>query len=237
MFLKNLFIKLTILMAVLICTTAMAQKVDSLDDNKTYPVASTQQKVLILLGAPGSGKGTQAVQLSKELNLPHISTGDLFRQNLKDNTELGKKAKSYMDAGKLVPDEIVQAMLFERIAEKDAAAGYILDGFPRTIAQAKVLDAKLKQDKARVLVVNLEVPDEVLIERIVERGKANSGKRKDDTKEIAQKRLKVYHEETEPLVSHYQTKGLLVTINGEQAPEQILKTILEAYKKRRGMGQ
>lgn len=190
-----------------------------------------QQKVLILLGAPGSGKGTQAIKISKELHLPHISTGDLFRENLKKDTDLGKKAKSYMDAGKLVPDEIVQDMLFKRISEKDVSLGYILDGFPRTMAQAKVLDAKLK-GKANILVVNLNVPDAVLIERIVARGKASSGKRSDDTAEIAKKRLHVYHEETEPLVNYYETQGLLVTVDGERPLEQVSKAILDAYQKR-----
>lgn len=191
-----------------------------------------QERVIILLGAPGSGKGTQAVRLSKELNLPHISTGDILRENLKNGSELGKQAKTYMDTGKLVPDEIVLDMLYKRLAQSDTAKGYILDGFPRTIEQAKNLDAKIAPKHPRITVINLEVKDETIVQRIIKRSKENKGpKRSDDTAEIAQKRLKHYHKQTKPLVNYYQDKNVLITIDGERKPDEIFEDIKEKLKK------
>lgn len=123
------------------------------------------KQVVILLGPPGSGKGTQAVRLSKELNIPHISTGDLFRENLSKQTELGKKAKGYMEKGLLVPDELVLEMLFDRVARPDCDKGYLLDGFPRTIPQAEAFGKHLSSD-TQLTVLNLEVEDDVIVKRI-----------------------------------------------------------------------
>ena len=183
--------------------------------------SSDLPQVVIILGAPASGKGTQAVQLAKALNIPHISTGDLLRENISKNTELGKKAKNYMDEGKLVPDDLVLAILFDRISRKDANHGYILDGFPRTIAQAETLEKKLPP-KATVTVLNLVVSDETIMKRALGR------KRSDDTPEVVKKRLKTYYELTAPLVAYYQKKGQLKNIDGEKAPEDVFKALEQA---------
>jgi adenylate kinase len=187
-----------------------------------------QQTVIILLGAPASGKGTISTRMAKELNMPHISTGDLFRENLKNMTETGKKAKTYMDEGKLVPDSIVLDMLAARIAKPDAGAGYILDGFPRTLVQAKALEKMLK-GKANIYVVNLDISDEVLIKRIIARGKASTEKRSDDTEEVAKKRLAIYHQESEPLVAYYKKSGQLIITVTEKTPDEVYKEIMDAY--------
>jgi adenylate kinase len=149
-----------------------------------------------MLGAPASGKGTQSVELAKKLSIPHVSTGDLFRENISNQTELGKKAKSYIDQGKLVPDELVLDMLFDRVAKQDAKNGYILDGFPRTLVQAEALDKHLPK-KATVIVLNLDVSDETITKRALGR------KRSDDTLEVIQERLRNYHAQTAPLVEYY----------------------------------
>ncbi len=179
------------------------------------------QKIVILLGAPASGKGTQAVRLAEELKLPHISTGDLFRANISQNTPLGQKAKSYIDAGKLVPDEVVIDMVFDRIKAPDAQQGYILDGFPRTIQQAETFGKNLTE-KARLYVLNLDVADETIVQRALGR------KRSDDTPEVVKERLKTYHEHTAPLLDYYKKKGLLQNINGEQAPDQVFADLKKA---------
>jgi len=189
---------------------------------------SPNPSVIILLGAPASGKGTISTRMSKELHIPHISTGDLFRENLKKMTPTGKQAKAYMDDGKLVPDKIVLEMLSERITEPDAASGYILDGFPRTLVQAKELETMLK-GKANIYVVNLDISDDVLIKRITERAKTSTTKRSDDTPEIAKKRLKIYHQESEPLVDYYKKKGQLIVNVTEKAPGEVYKEIMDAY--------
>ena len=189
---------------------------------------NTKQTVIILLGAPASGKGTISTRMAKELNMPHISTGDLFRENLKNMTETGKKAKSYMDEGKLVPDNIVLEMLATRIAKPDAKAGYILDGFPRTLIQAEALE-KILKDNANVYVVNLDIKDEVLIKRILGRAEASTEKRADDTEEVAKKRLAVYHQESEPLVAYYTKNGQLIITVGEKKPDEVYKEIMNAY--------
>jgi adenylate kinase len=179
------------------------------------------QTVVIMLGAPASGKGTQAVQLASALNLPHISTGDLFRKNISENTALGQKAKSYIDAGKLVPDEVVIDMLLDRIKAPDATKGYILDGFPRTIPQAETLEKTLKPG-TKLVVLNLDVSDDTIVKRALGR------KRSDDTPEVVKERLRTYHEHTAPLLDYYKKKGLLKNINGEQTPEQVFNDLQKA---------
>ena len=182
------------------------------------PLSST---VVILLGAPASGKGTQAIRLAEELKLPHISTGDLFRYNIANKTALGEKAKSFIDAGKLVPDDIVIDMVFDRVKNPDAANGYILDGFPRTIYQADALSAKLPKE-TKLIVLNLDVSDDTIVSRALGR------KRSDDTPEVVKERLKTYHEHTAPLLDYYKKKGLLKNINGEQSPDEVFKALKSA---------
>lgn len=216
-----------------------------------------KQLILIMLGAPGAGKGTQAGRLSEMYRIPHISTGDLFRENLKNKTPLGKKVKSYMDSGKLVPDELVLDMLFERISKEDCKKGYILDGVPRTIPQAETLDAFFKKQKADVAALSLEVPDSLIVERLTGRivcekcgtiyhKKGNPPKqvdvcdkcggkliqRGDDQEEIVRKRLEVYHEQTEPVKNFFAERNQLILIDGTVSKEQILDQIQISLKKR-----
>lgn len=204
------------------------------------------QTVLILLGPPGSGKGTQSTQLSKELGIPHISTGDLFRDNIKSATSLGKKAKSYIDAGQLVPDAVVLEMLFDRISQPDSGKGFLLDGFPRTIPQAEAFDLYIEKTEARIIVFNLDVPDEVIVQRAAGRltcakcGQvhnkalslnASAGhcdkcdgdlvQRSDDQPEVVKERLRVYHAQTEPLIKYYEQKGVLTTFDGTKPPQVV----------------
>lgn len=178
-------------------------------------------EVVILLGAPASGKGTQAAKLSKDLGIPNISTGDLFRDNSEKKTELGKKAKTFMDAGKLVPDDLVNEMLFDRISKSDASQGYILDGFPRTIPQAQALEKKLPSN-ATVIVLNLVVSDQTIIKRALAR------KRSDDTAEVIQERLKNYYAQTAPLVQFYSRKGLVRNIDGEKSTEAVFQELKDS---------
>lgn len=182
-----------------------------------------KERVLIILGPPASGKGTQAVDLSKTLSLPHISTGDILRANISNSTKLGVEAKTYMDMGKLVPDDLVLSMLFDRIAQDDAKKGYILDGFPRTIAQAEALEKHLPKD-ASLTVLNLDVSDDTIVKRALGR------KRSDDTLEIVKERLKAYHAQTAPLIDFYTKKGLLQHIDGEQTPDVVQKNLLEKLR-------
>ncbi len=207
---------------------------------------------LVLLGAPGAGKGTQASNLAEMLQVPHISTGDIFRANMRENTPLGVKAKSYMDQGLLVPDELTVDLVMDRLAQEDCRNGYILDGFPRTIAQADALAAKETLDAA----VNIDVEDSAIIDRMGGRRvcpacgesyhvKYNPPKkegvcdkcgqalivRKDDVPETVQKRLEVYHEQTAPLISYYEKQGKLITVNGAQAPSQVTASIMEALQR------
>ncbi|MBZ2409173.1 adenylate kinase [Streptomyces albidoflavus] len=195
---------------------------------------------IVLVGPPGAGKGTQAAFLAKNLSIPHISTGDLFRANISQGTELGKQAKSYMDAGNLVPDEVTIGMAEDRMAQPDAANGFLLDGFPRNVSQAKALDEFLKaQGVALDAVLDLEVPEDEVVKRIagrricrndsshvfhVEYSKPKTEgvcdvcggelyQRADDKEETVRKRLEVYHNETEPIIDHYKAQGLVVTIS------------------------
>jgi len=211
---------------------------------------------LILLGPPGAGKGTQAEGIKKEFNIPHISTGDIFRENIKNNTELGKKAQEYMNKGLLVPDELVVDLVKDRLSKEDCKKGFLLDGFPRTIEQAKALDKVLdkinqKLDRA----ININVDEEILVERIVGRRickdckatyhvKFNPPKvegtcdkcggelyqRDDDKEETVEKRIKVYNEQTQPLIDYYDSKDLLLNINGEQEIQKVLEDIINNLK-------
>ncbi len=154
---------------------------------------------LLIIGPQGAGKGTQAALLCDELGIPHVSTGDLFRANIGEGTELGRRAQEYMNAGELVPDSVTQDMVSDRLAQPDAGAGFLLDGFPRNIAQADWLTALLARRGAPIdAVIVLTAPDEVLTERMLARGRA------DDTPEAIRQRLSIYYSETQPLVDYYE---------------------------------
>ena len=205
--------------------------------------------VVILLGAPGAGKGTQARRLAAACGLPHVSTGDLFRENLKAATELGRRAKEFMESGRLVPDELVLDMLFDRVAADDCRDGYILDGFPRTLAQAEALEDRLGRN-ANVIAPNLVVADQSIIGRASGRLVCKSCgniqhlvsappkvagvcdacrgalvQREDDTPAVVAERLKVYHRETEPLVEFYDLRGVLVPVDGERDPAAVFEDL------------
>ena len=206
---------------------------------------------IIMLGATGAGKGTQAKMIAEKYSVPHISTGDIFRANIKEGTELGKEVKSYMDQGLLVPDELTVRILLDRVSREDCSGGYILDGFPRTIPQAQVLEQELaKMGDAIDFAIDVEVPDEEIIGRMTGRracvgcgatyhivhipprqeGICNEcGKelilRDDDKLETVKKRLDVYHEQTQPLIEFYAEKGILRTIDGT-APMQDVFTVI-----------
>ena len=207
---------------------------------------------LIMLGAPGAGKGTQAEILSERLSIPTISTGNIIREALKSGTEMGVRAKSYMDEGKLVPDEVVIGIIRERLAKDDCKNGFILDGFPRTIPQAEALD---NMGAAIDRVIDLEVPDEKIVERMSGRRVCEScgasyhtlfkkpavdGKcdkcggtlvqRKDDHPDTVKERLRVYHEQTEPLKAYYQKQGKLAVVEGQEAVEDTTRLTLAAVE-------
>ncbi len=212
---------------------------------------------IVMLGAPGAGKGTQAKRISEKFSIPHISTGDIFRANIKNGTELGTKAKVYMDQGLLVPDELVVDLVVDRLKQEDCKNGYILDGFPRTIPQAEALDHALaaigeKMDYA----INIEVPDDFIINRMSGRRAcvacggtyhivniptkvegicdACGGAlilRDDDKAETVKKRLDVYHEQTQPLVDFYQGKGILVDVDGTKDLMDVFNEIVDIIQK------
>lgn len=171
---------------------------------------------LIFLGAPGAGKGTQAKVLAELCKIPHISTGDILREAVANQTPLGMKAKSFMDSGELVPDQLVIDLMRERLSQSDAHSGWILDGFPRTVTQAAFLDDLLSEiNQPYNYAVNLEVPDEVLIARLLGRG------RQDDTEDVIRRRLQVYREQTAPLINFYQTRQKLVSVDGNAPPDEV----------------
>lgn len=174
---------------------------------------------LVFLGAPGAGKGTQAARVSQALGSPHISTGDIFRQNMADGTPLGRQVREIVEGGGLVPDEITTQLVAERLAEPDARAGFILDGFPRTLVQARDLDEMLGEEGLRA-VVTLEVSSAELARRMLERGRA------DDTEDSIRRRLEVYAASTEPLLDYYRTRGLLLESSGMGGVEEITARIL-----------
>ncbi|MQL53822.1 adenylate kinase [Desulfofundulus thermobenzoicus] len=211
---------------------------------------------LLIMGPPGAGKGTQAEMLVKELQITHISTGDMFRAAIKEGTEMGKKAKEYMDKGELVPDAVVVGMVKDRLQKPDCEKGFLLDGFPRTLAQAEALDDTLKtMDIALDAVINIAVPRDKLMARLTGRrvcrncgasyhilfnppeveGKCNSCggelyQRSDDNEEAVANRLDVYEAQTQPLIEYYQGKGLLKNINGDQEIKKVLEDILASLK-------
>jgi len=186
---------------------------------------------LVLFGKPGAGKGTQAAFLKDKYNLVHISTGDIFRYNIKNQTKLGKLAQSYMDKGDLVPDEVTIQMLQEEVEKNPNAEGFIFDGFPRTIAQAEALDAFLESKGMRIHgTLALEADDEVLIKRLVERGKV-SGRTDDQDEEKIRNRFTEYNEKTAPLITFYQTQGKYHTINGIGTIEEITTRLSETINK------
>lgn len=173
-------------------------------------------KRLIFLGPPGAGKGTQASILADKCKVPHISTGDILRSAVSQQTELGLKAKSYMDKGELVPDQLILDLVRDRLGSSDTAVGWILDGFPRTTVQASFLDSLLEDiDQSYDFVVNLDVPDEILIERLLNRGRA------DDNEETVRTRLKVYRDQTAPLIDFYRTRQCFVSVDGNQPVDTV----------------
>lgn len=181
---------------------------------------------LIFLGPPGAGKGTQAQIMAEHLHIPHISTGDILRQAMKEQTPLGIKAQSYVDNGDLVPDQLVQDLVEERLKQPDAQSGWILDGFPRKVSQAAFLEELLqKTGQGGEKVVNLDAPDAIVVSRLLARG------RKDDNEAVIRHRLEVYRNETAPLIDYYRDRHKLLTVNGDQSQAEVthaLKTTLEA---------
>ncbi|MCQ9342569.1 adenylate kinase [Corynebacterium sp. 153RC1] len=176
---------------------------------------------LVLLGPPGAGKGTQAAILTEKLGVPHISTGDLFRANIGEGTALGKEAKEYMDAGKLVPTDVTARMVKARLEEADAKDGFLLDGFPRTVEQAEILEGFLEEFGTKLdAVVNYQVSEDVVVERMLARGRA------DDNEATIRTRLQVYRDETAPLIEHYGDQ--IVSITAEGTVEEINARTLEA---------
>ena len=207
---------------------------------------------IVMLGAPGAGKGTQAKQIAAKYGIPHISTGDIFRANLKEGTELGLKAKVYMDQGQLVPDSLTLELIMDRFSKDDCKNGYVLDGFPRTIPQAEALTKALKDNNDRLdYAIDVDVPDENIINRMSGRRacakcggtfhiKYNPTKvegicdlcggelyiRNDDKPEIVQKRLVAYHEQTQPLIDYYRNEGILKTVDGTQDVDKVFEDIV-----------
>ncbi len=175
---------------------------------------------LLMLGPPGAGKGTQAEMLCRAIGIPHVSTGVMLRDHVERGTELGTRAKEIMDAGDLVPDDIVIAMVEERLAAEDAACGFLLDGFPRTRPQAEALVEVLGPERALEAVVNLEAPDREVVERILSRG------RSDDTEEAVRTRIAVYLEQTAPLIEYYETAGLLTRVDGVGEIDEVLARVV-----------
>lgn len=208
---------------------------------------------IIMLGAPGAGKGTQAIQIAEKYKIPHVSTGDLFRSNISQKTELGMEAKGYMDAGKLVPDELTVRMLLDRVAQDDCKNGYVLDGFPRNIAQAEVLEKEVSKLGDKIdFAIDIEVPDENIVKRMSGRRAClkcgntyhiehvppkkegicdNCGSelvlRADDAPETVLKRLSVYHEQTQPLIDFYKKENILVTIDGTQDMNKVFADVVK----------
>lgn len=211
---------------------------------------------IVMLGPPGAGKGTQAKKIAQKMDLVHVSTGDLFRENLKNETDLGKLAQDYMNKGELVPDDVTVRMVEARLARPDCEQGAVLDGFPRTPDQAAALDNLLDKLCSKVSVVPyIKVPDEVLVERLSGRWMSQSGRvyhakynppkvkwiddvdgsplyqREDDKPETVRHRIEVYNEQTAPLIAYYQEKGILVEIDGTQAIDDVTEDIMKAIEK------
>ncbi|MEU0523947.1 adenylate kinase [Streptomyces niveus] len=212
---------------------------------------------IVLVGPPGAGKGTQAAYLAKNLSIPHISTGDLFRANISQGTDLGKQAKSFMDAGNLVPDEVTIAMALDRMAQPDAENGFLLDGFPRNVFQAEALDKALTADGLHLdAVLDLEVDEDEVVKRIAGRRVCRNDsshvfhvtysppkkpgvcddcggelyQRDDDSEETVRTRLEVYHTQTEPIIDHYREQGLVVTISALGKVAEVTKRAMAALE-------
>ena len=207
---------------------------------------------IIMLGAPGAGKGTQAKMIAEKYSIPHVSTGDIFRANIKEQTELGMEAKKYMDQGLLVPDELTVKILLDRVAKDDCKNGYVLDGFPRTIPQAEVLDKAVSELNEKIdYAINVDVKDENIIRRmsgrraclkcgatyhiehippkkegICDKCGSELVLRDDDKPETVEKRLKVYHEQTQPLIDYYNKKGILKEVDGSQDMKDVFNAIV-----------
>jgi adenylate kinase len=185
---------------------------------------------LVLVGPPGAGKGTQAALLSQRLGVPAISTGDIFRANVAGRTELGQRAQRYMDAGEYVPDEVTNAMVRARLAEPDAAEGFLLDGYPRTQDQVRELDAMLaEQGRNLDAVVELTADTDVVVERLLRR--AQEQRRADDTDVVIRRRLEVYREQTEPLTGLYGERNLLVQVDGMGEVDEVTERVLGALRR------
>jgi adenylate kinase len=182
---------------------------------------------IVMMGPPGAGKGTQARIIAERLGIPAISTGDIFRANVTAQTELGREAKRYMDSGDYVPDELTNAMVRDRVAERDAAAGFLLDGYPRTVAQVHELDAMLEERGHPLdVVLVLTVDQDEVVQRLVRRAEAEG--RSDDTEEVVRHRQEVYTEQTAPLLEVYDDRGLLVAVDGMGDVEEVTTRVLKA---------
>ena len=184
---------------------------------------------ILLLGPQGSGKGTQASKLAETYGIAHIATGDMLRVAIADGTELGRRIAPLYDNGELVPDELMIELIRERLEEPDAAEGFVLDGFPRTMPQAEALDGMLREIGRELTVVfALQVSDEICIERLLKR--AREERRPDDTPEAIRTRLELYHRETEPLIEHYRTQGVLVPVHADGSPNEVFAEIQAALE-------
>ena len=182
-------------------------------------------RFVILVGAPGAGKGTQAKLLQEALGLPQVSTGDLFRYNLKNETELGQLARTFMDRGELVPDKVTVAMVKDRLGQPDCSDGVILDGFPRTLAQAAALDGMLAEIRwSDQVVPHIYVDQDILVQRLLKRAEIEG--RADDNEETIRTRMRVYEEQTQPLLDYYGQKGLVVKVNGRQTVAEVNKDLI-----------
>jgi len=190
---------------------------------------------ILLLGPPGSGKGTQGKLLSERLGVPAISTGDILRQAVKEGTPLGRQAQAIMASGELVPDEVIVGLIRERIAQRDARDGFILDGFPRTVPQAEALETMLSGNgDALSAVLNFSVPEPELVERMLQRARAES--REDDRAETIRERLRVYREKTEPLIGYYRKKDLVADVPGVGTIPEITARVDNALMSVRRVG-
>ena len=201
-----------------------------------YPVQPVSQLNLVLLGPPGSGKGTQGERLQEDLELPYYATGDILRQAVREETEIGKEAKAYMDKGDLVPDEVIIGVIAERIDSHEAEDGFILDGFPRTVAQAEAFDAMLAEKGLKLdAVIEFKVNEGELVDRIVKRAKETEARgepvRKDDNPEVFKTRLDAYKNQTAPLSAYYERTGMLKTVDGMKPIDDVTVAIKEILRR------